>query len=293
MGKQNNTDRVPSNQVSRRKFLSGIVGLVAAATGAGRVSRRTRAENVSEPNRPDTIWGSEWSDTESLGSGRRGQTIEWDGYRVSHTELRNEFEEQIGSINVPLWRLYAWRLNVLDEPPEPDDDDDDGWIPSIGIDVSVGPLDASTSLDEIAEVLFDSDEYVSQTATEVFADQLEADYPFTSVDDCDDGWYESGVTGCSWLNQVDHTNPSADIEAELTFSSEEEIEVDGSDYTIDYRAFFVVKTYEVDRESDVGRTYVAAGSVFPDEIESGWFDDDFEHDYDYITTSREFLKSVR
>lgn len=29
-----------------------------------------------------------------------------------------------------------------------------------------------------------------------------------------------------------------------------------------------------------------------DEIDTGWFSDDFEHDYNYTDTSREFLKDV-
>ena len=56
-----------------------------------------------------------------------------------------------------------------------------------------------------------------------------------------------------------------------------------------YRALFAVQTYDTDVNSNLRKTFLATGAVFPTEMS----DVDVLDEYDFVDTSREFMKSVR
>lgn len=97
------------------------------------------------------------------------------------------------------------------------------------------------------------------------------------------------ITHCLDSDDVQYTNPAADIRNELTFEMSHSVTVGwGFAYDISYIGFLVVQTYDTNDRSDLSKTFVATASVYPEEI-SGV--DNIE-DYSFTDDSRDFMKNT-
>jgi hypothetical protein len=278
------TEPRDSKQMNRRSFLTG---LSAIGVGAGLVGNTGNARAaVGRPFIPNEFRGDEWSTPEELPHKDRDGVIEWSGVKTENEALQQavgqEHEEYQGA---PLWNLYAWTIEQNELPKQAKGDDE--WWSGIGI--GWGPLnvDSSKIRDMISQVTGKEDDFISQTATDVFTDQVESDYPITVDDTCDD-LHDESLWGC-YGGDVGYNNPTADIRHKLSFEASHTVEKEWRNSEITYRGFLVVQTYDTDVKSDLNKTFVVTASVFPEEISSV----ESINDYSFTDDSRDFMKNTR
>ena len=137
--------------------------------------------------------------------------------------------------SLPLWRLYAWRLNQFDTPPNGPSKNEsegilDGILDGISASVPVGPLVVSANLGKIADEVADEGDYVSKVATDVFADQMESDYPIDGKVDVREGFREPELIDCS-NDEDNYSNSPADVHVKYSFKMEYDVGEGGSTRT--------------------------------------------------------------
>ena len=298
-GPSNNNEEVASSKemrpVSRRSFLAGLSGV---AFGAGVIGSTTAVKAATNsPTIPRGFEESGWSTPEVLPADDRNGVIEWSGVKLENTALQEavakEYEELQG---VPLWNLYAWRVNQNEIPRQPEEEG--GLLSAFSITGYVGPLGVTANLGKVGEKVrkefTDENGFVTEVAADVFADQIESDYPFVEKVGICDGLEHGSRIGC-FGDAVPYTNPTANIRNKLTFETKHTVSVDwGLDYEITYRAFFVVQTYDTDVVSDLNKTFVVTASVFPEEISQTVANKvDLLSDYNFVKESRKFMKNAK
>lgn len=291
--KQNSSDSQSEqgHQIHRRRFLSSIpaAGLGPGILGSRESARAERERTVA----PDVVQGPDWSSPEDLPKGSRDEVIEWDGTKFENTALQEAVGEEHEELQgVPLWNLYTWRLNQNKIPSQPNEEGN-GLLSGFSVTGFFGPVGVTADLGEVGETVRnkyfeDEDGFVTQIATDVFADQVESDYSFVDeVDIC--GGVKQPSVRC-YGGEVPYTNSSADIRSKLTFEASHTVEVDWwSNYDITYRAFHVVQTYDTTARSPLNKTFVAVAAVFPEEIDGV----DLIEDHDFVSDSRKFMKNVK
>lgn len=275
---------------SRRRFLS-VAGALAISSGF--TANTSATASINSPNFPDEFSGDDWSDPIPTGENSRDDSIEWSGKKTQNEKLKQQVvQEEEEYEQEPLWNLYAWKINQTDEPSNQSDrDESDNRLSDIldGFSVSVplGPTVVSADLGEISEVATESEEYVSQVATDVFADQIESDYSVEGEVERCNGFREPGYVWCSG-EEDSYSNSPADEITKYSFEMDYELGDGWLDPSVTYRALFVVQTYDTDKESNLNKTFIATGAVFPIEMT----DVSVLDDYDFVDTSREFMKNI-
>lgn len=284
-------DTPAPSKTTRRSFLTAAGSLTIGPT----LSTTTQAVvSTGTPVVPDEFTGTEWSNPSNLGRDSRDGVIEWNGVRVRNKRLKQDaVQEEDAFENVPLWRLYAWRFNQLDTPPSVSTENKSkgtlsGILDGFSAAVPIGPVIVSANLGEIADVVAESDDYVSRVGTDVFADQMESDYPIEGEVEVCEGFREPGLIRCS-SDEDNYSNSSADVPAKYSFEVDYDVGEGWFDPDVTYRALFVVQTYDTDVNSNLRKTFVVAGAVFPVEMS----DVDVIGEYDFVDTSRQFMKNVR
>lgn len=253
-----------------------------------------RGAAVQRPPVPNSYQDSDWSDPGALSQEGRGDVIEWSGVRVSNTALQQDvIDEEPAFEGMPLWKLYAWRLNQRRIPSQSQSDGDDGGLLSgVGISAPLGPLAVTADLGEVGETVrnkfSESGDFIAETATSIFADQIESDYPFVEEVDICDGLRKDSVLGC-YADELSYSTSSGTIRNKFTFEVEHSVEVEWAlDHNVTYRGLLVTQTYDTDVVSDLNKTFVVTAAVYP-EIRRI----DALGEYDFIQDSRRFMKNVR
>lgn len=293
----NNNELEPPNEkqrVSRRGFLAGLSG---AGLGAGVLASTTKVKAATEsPTIPSGFKGSAWSTPEVLPADDRDGVIEWSGVKTENKALQEAVTKEHEALHeVPLWNLYAWQMTQNEIPRQTEGEE--GLLSGFSLTGYVGPFGITADLGKVGkrvrEEFTDENGFVTEVAADVFADQVESDYPFVEKVDICDGLEHGYFVGC-FGDSVPYTNPTANIRNELTFEASHSISVDwGLDYEISYRAFFVVQTYDTNVVSDLNKTFVVTASVYPEEISRGISEVDFLADYNFVKESRKFMKNVK
>lgn len=280
-----------SDSMSRRGLLSAV-GSVAVGTSFTNTTRAASA--VGRPAVPDQVSGEDWSNPTDLNEESRDGIIEWRGIKTRNKQLKQQvIQEEDGFEELPLWQLYAWRVNQSDTPSNPSNGDESdeilsGILDGLSVSMPAGPLVVTADLGEIAEEAAESDDYVSRIATDVFTDQMEADYPVEGKVDVCEGLREPGWVYCS-DEEDSYSNSVADVHTKYSFEMDHVVEGGWFDLDVTYRALFVVQTYDTNTVSNLRKTFLATGAVFPTELDGV----DILEDYDFVDTSRKFIKNVR
>lgn len=281
-----------NQQMNRRSFLAG---LSAMGVGAGVVGNAGSARAaIGRPFVPNEFRGDDWSTPEELPREDRDGIIEWSGVKTQNKTLQHKVGEAHGELqDVPLWNLYAWTIEQ-NKLLQQSNEENEGFLSGISLTSFFGPVGVSADLGEVSETVSESfseeDDFISQTAADVFADQIESDYPFMDEVTICDGLQIDSIYHCVDSDDVRYTNPAADIRNALTLEMSHSVTVEwGLDYDISYIGFLVVQTYDTDVESDLNKTFVATASVYPEEISGVETIDD----YSFTDDSREFMKNTR
>jgi hypothetical protein len=271
-----------NQQMSRRKFLAG---LSAIGVGAGLVGNTGNARAaIGRPFIPNEFRGDDWSTPQELPPEDRDGVIEWSGVKTQNEALQHEVEKEHEELqDVPLWNLYAWTIEQ-NKLPQQTQDGGDWWS---DINLGGGPISADLgTIEEMGKSIIDDDaDFISQTAIDVFADQVESDYPIVVDDTCDES--DLNLLGC-YAEDTGYNNPTADIRHKLSFEASHTVGEGWFEPEITYQGFLVIQTYDTDVESDLNKTFVATASVYPEEI-SG----ESVEGYSFTDDSRKFMKNTR
>lgn len=271
---------------SRRSVLRSIATGGAVIAGSTVSLPSVNAETIGTPSVPNQFDTDAWErhDFEE----KSGGGFTWNGVALHNAELADTVESEIGYTD-PSWRLYSWKMDApLEEYADGGtNNEDEDWWPWWDSDpISLGVSAVLTASVELSNLGDDSDGVTTERgkkALSIYGDQVESDYPFSSVTSCE-GLNKDEVGDCGYPTGISFNNPTADnIEEKYTIGGEHSTD----DFKVDYRGLFVLQTFTG------GESFVISGAVFPDtEVKRGLTKFDYEFDEDFVDTSRAFIKSA-
>lgn len=274
---------------SRRAFLRSVaVGGAVVAGGVANLPSAT-AETVGAPSIPDQFDTEAWKRRDlGIGEDKEGG-FTWNGIALNNVELAEKVETEAG-YSEPLWQLYKWKLDAPHEGYAGDgpSKEDSSWWPSledvksVSLGINGGIFSASVELSNLGGGSEGVELKRGKKALEIYGDQVESDFPFTSVTSCE-GLTNDEYWGCTGTTDISYSAPSSVVEEKYTIHQEYSTD----EFKVNYRGLFVLQTF------DESESFVISGAVFPDsKVDKKWSLSDYGFDMNFVDESLPFIKEA-